>query len=58
VATPTAPALAASAVDWSALVQMLGHTATWPGHWHEALTTGGQASLLRTAAADWASTSD
>lgn len=58
MATPTAPALAASDVDWSALVQVLGHTATWPDHWREALTTGGQAALLKIAAADWTPTSD
>ncbi len=57
MATSTAPVLTASDVDWSVLVQMLGHTATWPDRWHQVLATGGQAELLKAAAADWAPTS-
>ncbi|MFD7667789.1 hypothetical protein [Streptomyces sp. NPDC059788] len=40
--------------DWEALTQLLGHSATWPEHWHRILATQGQQALLRTAAADMA----
>ncbi|GAA0454417.1 hypothetical protein [Streptomyces olivaceiscleroticus] len=50
---PTAPV--AIEADWERLTQVLGHTATWPAHWHQALAEHGQAALLRRAAADMAS---
>jgi hypothetical protein len=44
---------AASTTDWSALTQILGHSDTWPAHWHDVLVAEGQSALLQLAAAEY-----
>ncbi|MFD8516565.1 hypothetical protein ACFV27_37175 [Streptomyces antimycoticus] len=40
--------------DWYSLTQILGHSSTWPEHWHTMLTQHGQAALLQQAVRDLA----
>jgi hypothetical protein len=38
--------------DWELLTQMLGHSISWPEHWHDVLVTEGQSALLKLAAVE------
>ncbi|MEU1668551.1 hypothetical protein ABZ547_34215 [Streptomyces sparsogenes] len=43
-----------TSADWFSLTQILGHSSTWPEHWHTTLAQHGQAALLQQAEHDFA----
>ncbi|MCA1218479.1 hypothetical protein [Streptomyces sp. 8L] len=40
-------------IDWAQLTLVLGHSDTWPAHWHDVLMDDGHAALLQLAATEY-----